>query len=298
MHNVQHLESRGLTPYGESNNNQREIPLECSYIIGPAMNENNIKRDKLYPNRYWLSYPPEWRTSSIKERIIGFRLCDIIRAKRALKFTINIYDKNTKVLKTSTNFEFFLNYNDNTNAILNEINKKLNDVFDMSCSASFSFEDYYPNSIVGKGKHWCAYSTPVNEINDNSIYDKYKQMIRIKLNNTNELFNFTNMNTDTKNVLNAQDYNETDSNLQYGIIEFLNVWDRDPCILKSNVVGGIMDNYVGCIAFEFKEIKHYKIYNDDDKFYVELFYPHLHTVTSTLPFDDLDVLILELTFSQ
>ena len=49
-------------------------------------------RDKEKFNRFIFEWPPEWRTSSVKERVIGFRSLWISKEYRHLKFNINIDD--------------------------------------------------------------------------------------------------------------------------------------------------------------------------------------------------------------
>ena len=54
------------------------VPIEQFYFYGVnntlnILDTEYIVRDKNIPNRYWLKFPPAWRTSEQKERIIGIR---------------------------------------------------------------------------------------------------------------------------------------------------------------------------------------------------------------------------------
>ena len=49
-------------------------------------------RDKDKPNRYWFKFPENWTTSTVNERIIGFRSLWIPLAQRILTYNLNPFN--------------------------------------------------------------------------------------------------------------------------------------------------------------------------------------------------------------
>ena len=90
---------------------------EYVYIIDEDNEKKHEKgsvlcyRDKEKFNRFIFEWPPEWRTSSVRERVIGFRSLWISKEYRHLKFMINI------------------DYEDDSSSI--EVNSWLNDEHDL-----------------------------------------------------------------------------------------------------------------------------------------------------------------------
>jgi hypothetical protein len=58
------------------------VPTELSYTFDQGSHRSTVWRDNDKHNRYWFKFPDELRTSTVKERIIGFRSLWIARSKR------------------------------------------------------------------------------------------------------------------------------------------------------------------------------------------------------------------------
>ena len=88
------------------------VPIERFYMYGvdnikPNTNDTEcIVRDKNIPNRYWLKFPPAWRTSEQKERIIGIRsLWTNETYRRLITFNIKYNsDENDRKYECELNF--------------------------------------------------------------------------------------------------------------------------------------------------------------------------------------------------
>jgi hypothetical protein len=254
----------------------------------------NVSRDPVLRNRYWFNYPPEWRTANVKNKVIGFRSFWIARAKRHVSFTININKP-----ADPTIYQHFIScwfdYDDGLLKLWTELQSDLQDDKDY-ITVDWTELHRHKTDNVYEGKNYAAYDSE-NDINDSDTDNKDLSFgIRIRLWKAplGTEFSITDMNDDAKAFFNALDYNNIQTT-NYNTIDFYDIWDRRSCLLKSNLVSSTMNNYLGYSMTRYNPLRYYKITNNDEKFYIDLYNGHNHKVITSLSDDDRDHINLEIT---
>jgi hypothetical protein len=283
--------------------------IEYSYLY--QVNESNfgITRDKDVPNRYWCEYPPEWRTANCKERIVGFRSLFVARSVRTVMFALNFYDFSDKLVKSFPEIFIDLYYDDDCQTFIDKLKLQLGDYskcIDVKILPLIRIPPPTWNKIYA-GQNFDAYFQPPDQVSDALetpyigigfaffITDEYASEMK---------FIMTDINDKGKSFFNARDY-EPDHDptgkpipytTPYNWLLFYNIWDRHSCMIKSNLVNGTMNNYLGYTGVRYSPLKFYRITNSDEKFYVDLYCGHNHKFISVLPDDDLESITMELVF--
>lgn len=258
------------------------IPQEYSFFI------EDSERDDKYPNRFKFKYPENWRTSMNREPMIGIRAIFIPKAYRHVEFDFiiekylkdesgNIPDKPTEDLTFHT--ESFISYEYDLRHLRMKIfesygekikEKKLEDKFKLN-NLYFCYE--YRKHL---NENRFSYCQVFNIINKDNKY-VYK-------------FGIYNMNDDAKAIFN---YDKTELTTGESPIVFYDVWDRHDNMITSSLTSLNSRQYLGFTDETFKPIKYFKLNNNTNEFWIELWNSRNRDIMSVLPYDNKDGLIIE-----
>jgi hypothetical protein len=226
-------------------------------------------------------------------KVIGFRSLWIARAKRHVSFTFNI-NIPSEANPHSHQVSVWFDYDDGLLKLYDKLNIDLKEDNNI-ISVDWTELRRHKNDNIYEGKNYAAY----NEEKDLSI-DITKDIhfgIRFSLWKEGAplgtTFTITDMNDDAKAFFNALDYNNNQPT-PYNILEFYDIWDRRSCLLKSNLVNSTMNNYLGYSMVRYNPLRYYKITNNDEKFYIDLYNGHNHDVITSLSEDDRDHISIEI----
>jgi hypothetical protein len=262
-----------------------------------------VRRDKNKPNRYWFEFPAEWRTSNYEERIIGFRSLFIAGSARHILFKLIIDSNSTS---TSYKINLILNYNDTLNTLADKIKAQLGEQKDLINIYSMSMADEKEENVIYQGKNYVAYNSKSDTETQgadstttlSSVLLEGQLMatgIRFVTFYTDTKIRITGLDDYAKALFNAKDYESNGAQTEsYNGIVFYNLWDRHSCCLKSSLVSGITDNYLGYTNVRYNPLRYFKITSNDTKFYIDLYNGRLTHFYSILPYDDIDTITLEL----
>lgn len=244
-------------------------------------------RDKDMFNRFWFEFPPEWRTSSQKERVIGLRTFWVSKTYRHLQFDLSVrYYKDDGQGSCAEN-EFtvpinsWLDYTKDLREIWIDLRSALN------------------RYIEKHREEWEREGKPVPSIDMFGMnYEYYKdedlnQRILCNIlytNDNNVTVMVSNLNHDARAVLNCEDPPEEYARL----IRFKNVWDRHSILLKSSICNNNTSNYLGYSHKNYYPIKYFKINCSEPRFYIDLYHGHKHDIPINLPVDERESIILEI----
>jgi hypothetical protein len=107
---------------------------------------------------------------------------------------------------------------------------------------------------------------------------------------------------DAKSVLHAEDFEFDEDfalpNHDINCVDFYDVWDLRPCMIKSNLASGVQHNYLGHTNVRYDPLKYYRINNNDNSFTFELMFGNSTKIPVLLPFDDVDPITLEYVILQ
>lgn len=258
------------------------IPQEYSFFIEDA------ERDAKYPNRYKFKFPDNWRTSSNREPMIGIRAIFIPKAYRHVEFDFIIEkylkDESGNIGTDPTeeltfHIESFIPYEHDLRELRKDIfdcyknkieEKKLEDKFKLN-NLYFCYEyRKYPRT------NRYSYCQVFNIINKDDKY-VYK-------------FGMYNMNDDAKAIFN---YYKTEVSTGESPLVFYDVWDRHDNMITSSLTSLNSRQYLGFTDDSFKPIKYFKLNNNTNEFWIELWNSRNREIMSVLPYDDKDGLIIE-----
>jgi hypothetical protein len=303
------------------------IPIEYCFTFSDERNDI-ISRDPIITNRYWIKYPEEWLTTTMKERIIGFRSLFIKKNIRLFKFYLQLtkphdaeWPSGTKVI--GDRVLFFTDTQLDTDETLTPIDKLI------QTGLANYFGDNNKHAILIKcgkmkrrlsdniqeGDNWSLYDSDedansfTNEIlgpNSTVQYGEDTFGFRFEINRlTNEdgrriyfpegtkmkiLFKAN----DTKSLFNAYDYPDVmDSISGAEIIEFYDIYDRRSCMITSNIVD-ISNRYLGYTNLRYSPLKYYKINNSDTQFYIEFWNGRDDKLKSVFPYDNKEYMNIEM----
>jgi hypothetical protein len=198
-----------------------------------------------------------------------------------------------------------MTYDDDFRKFRDELKKQL-DIYADMFSIYWIILNKFKTNIVYKGKNWETYSKSINDnlLSDDGS-DDYSFSVIIVSKIDNLQFILTEPFGDFMNVFDALDYEidpETGAQkLQtnpYSSIVFHNLWNRHTCLLKSSLVNGTMNNYLGYSNVRYSPLRYYRITNDDSKFYIDLFNGHEHPYPSILSPDNRDCITVEMVMIQ
>ena len=244
------------------------VPIEQFYMFGVDNTESNtqnteyIVRDEDIPNRYWLKFPPTWRTAEQKERVIGSRSLWMNQVyQRSIVFNIHYESKNEQ----DKWFVCYVRYDDDLietlNKTIDEIDSRINFHYGKSADNHFM--------IVMQ----CKYKPTFN-------------------------FQLTDMNDDAINIFNHYDaggipYPETNMSNEHF---FFDVWDRKHVMFTSSIATNTSKNEVGFSEVRYMPIKYFKINSNQSEFWIDLWIGRALCAPAVLPRDGHDGFNLEVVF--
>jgi hypothetical protein len=272
----------------DTNTIARMIEYSYTYDNSTSISQN-VQRDPDIHNRFWFWYPPEWRTANVKNKVIGFRSFWIAQAKRHLVFTVNITKPPLGEIQ-SHKISVWMGYDEDILKLYDKLKEYLEGDSGTVSVDWISLEKRRFDNIY-EGKNWAAYDSNVKGEQEICV----EQCFGIKFFVTDKAslgttFTITDMNQDSKYFFNVEDDYPSTQAISYNTLEFYDIWDRRSCLLKSSLVNG----YLGYSKVRYNPLKYYKITNNDEKFYIDLYNGHNHDLISVLPHDNLDHLSLEI----
>ena len=263
---------------------------EFVYILDQTENDDSIQtcyRDKNIFNRYWFEFPPEWRTSSQKERIIGLRTFWVSKTYRHLIFNLHVHYSKDDGQGSCVVNEFMLP--------IHSWIDYYKDLRELWIDTKRQLVDY----IELHREEWLNEGKPVPTIGmfqmDYEYYEDDEYNGRILCNilyskDDNLTVKISDLNDDAKAILNC----EKPSDDYAKLIRFKNVWDRHSILLKSSICINNTSNYLGYSHKNYYPIKYFKINCSEPRFYIDLFHGHRHEIPINLPVDERESIILEI----
>jgi hypothetical protein len=157
------------------------------------------------------------------------------------------------------------------------------------------------SGVSNSGKYWRSYNG--NNLKNGLANDSFSLSFRKSIHApTNMTFMISNLNMDAKAMFHTEDfvsdpdYYQPDHNVTR--IDFYDVWDYHPCMIKTDLANGVQHNYLGYSHVRYDPVKYYRINNSDNMFSIELFNGHYSNIPSILPFDDKETITIEYTILQ
>jgi hypothetical protein len=243
-------------------------------------------KDKDKPNRYWFKFPENWTTSTVNERIIGFRSLWIPLAQRILTYNLECILTKTEgeeciTYCTDIPFLIYLNVNHHFEDIIKDMLKQIQEHIDKNIEEWKSKElpclalDMLNIRYETKNRLKCF----IISSNEDKVEDKGFSLI----------FKLYNLNDDAKAIFNTNDMDGYDE-----IIECEGIWTRHRCLLRSSISINNSKNYLGYSQNNYNPIKYYKIQCSDPRFYIDLLDAHDEEAIVTLPNDCKEGMCLEI----
>ena len=258
--------------------NSINVPLEQFYTYGTNLNEYTYKesdkegtyrnaefitRDPIIKNRYWLKFPPSWRTAEQKERIVGVRSIWLSEAVRTLRFNIILEGKDPIL------FEYIL------------------------------YCERMPFSFILTNAFQHALGSDILRVKTEIINNTYCIKLYTK---DGSNFQLTEMNDDTVAVFNSYITDEEgvlrpvkETELRKEWI-FYDVWDREYFMAISSIATNSNKNQIGFAGVRYMPIKYFKINSNQTHFWVDLLTSHYMLCPVNLPRDGKDGFTLEMIF--
>jgi hypothetical protein len=167
-------------------------------------------------------------------------------------------------------------------------------------STDVTFKD--ETMIHKEGKHWSYYNVNNTKSGKNNTYGICIHPSINKASKSNLSFIVEPLSDDAKSVLNCWDYvideNFYDPTHAINWFQFYDVWDRRSCAIKSSIVSGSQNNYLGHTNIRYDPLKYYRINNNDREFSIDLLPYNNNHQSVFLPADDLETLTMEFVILQ
>ena len=247
---------------------------EYVYIIDEDNEKKHEKgsvlcyRDKEKFNRFIFEWPPEWRTSSVRERVIGFRSLWISKEYRHLKFMINI------------------DYEEDSSSI--EVNSWLNDEHDLR-KLWYDIRNCIQKFIDIQTKAGFKIPFTVDDFSMDFDYKNGTFNNYLKFYDADAKLDIYPVNDDARAVLNISGHVPSDDS---NIVRFENIWNGKACCLKSSFSISNGNSYLGYSNKSYEPIKYYRINCSEPYFYIDLFHSNNSNVPVNLPRDNKDGIVL------
>ena len=245
------------------------VPIEQFYMFGVDNTESNtqnteyIVRDEDIPNRYWLKFPPTWRTAEQKERVIGIRSLWLSQFyQRSIVFNIH-YD--SKSGKEDRWFVCNVRYDE---ALIEKLNETIDKI---DPQIMFYFAKTVDNHFV----------LAMESIPEHAFE-----------------FQLTDMSPDAVFVLNNYDAGgtpRTETDMSDGHY-FIDVWDRRHVMFTSSIATNTSRNEVGFSEVRYMPVKYFKVNSNETRFWIDLWIGRVTHIPAVLPRDDKDGFNLEVIF--
>ena len=242
-------------------------------------------KDKDKPNRYWFKFPENWTTSTVNERIIGFRSLWIPLAQRILTYNLACDLSKTEGEVCITNLIdipiiTYLNVYHYFENIIKDLLRQIREYIDKNT------------------EEWKSKNLPCLTLDMLNIRHETKNGFKCFIISSNEAslklsFKLHNLNDDAKAIFNTNDMDGYKD-----IIECEGIWTRHRCLLRSSISINNSKNYLGYTQNNYNPIKYYKIKCNDTRFYIDLFDAHDEEAMVTLPNDYKDGMCLEIVLPE
>lgn len=258
------------------------LPREYSFFI------EDSKRDEKFPNRFKFKYPDSWRTSENREPIIGIRSIFVPKAYRHIEFDFIIekYLKDesggipdTPITDIRFHVESFLSYEKD----LRELRRDIISTYYRTIIDEKKMDDFKLNNL-----YFCYEYRKYPETNRIS----YCQVFNIINKDDKYIYKFGiyNMNDDARAVFN---YDKTEITTGESELVFYDVWDRHDNMITSSLSSLNSRQYLGFSDDVYRPVKYFKLHNNVNEFWIELWNSRNRDIMSILPYDNKDGLIIE-----
>ena len=283
---------------------QRQLPQETVFMS----NSSNSFVDPLHRERIYFTFPKNWSTNVTKHAIIGIRSIYVTRAFRRCLLTLrqklkyrdmsgDEIDVETHDVKVSKFFK------DDTllQEFIAKIAYKLGEVKWSDTNAPHindteTLECYY-DFIEETDTHRSRFviHSPYNDIPENDRKTNVSVGSGLVEERTYYIeFEVVDINEDCSIILNYSKP-ETRPKLSEPIITY-DIWDRDSCIVYSNLAYMSDHNFLGHTRrYEMNNLKYYEINNCNQTFWVDLYTSVDHKCPVYLSSDRKDELYIEAT---
>ena len=305
--------------------NERQLPLETVFMS----NSDNSWCDSLHPNRIHFRFPDSWSNDISKDAIIGIRDLYITKAFRKVKLNIEwrlLYWRSYVIQKTGGGTESG-NHKEPIEVVSGDISiekyiddeTKLKDLMtemttkfiDEIKPDVFKIENYFTDDQIASIQK-TRFLQSVFEFNSNDTYFKIESPFNDldeSIRTTNNEFTVSNgVGTETKKyflqfrIASASDdaINVLHLNsvvgagfTQYQIVTN-KIWDRNSCILYSNLAYMSEQNFLGHTRREsLNKLKYFTITSSNKTFWVDMCATCSHNTPVILPADKKDELYIE-----
>ena len=262
--------------------NRQKYEQEFVYILDPD-NEEELKdpdkrmfktcwRDPVMNNRYWFEFPPEWRTSSQRERIIGLRTFWVSKTFRRVCFDLDIryFEDNgaeTRENEFTVPIKCWLDYEKDLREIWYDLRSQVK-AYIAEHKEQWEREDKPVPSVSMIQMDYLYIEKDNRVLLGNHLFANpgYEEDIFLRIRNLSD---------DAKAVLNCEEP-ETDDYHSDIIFEYL--WDRHSILLKSSICNNNTSNYLGYSHKNYNPIKYFKISCSEPRFYIDLYHGHKHDI--------------------
>ena len=263
-------------------------PQEIVYIVDGKYDPEKAQmcyRDKDIKNRYWFEFPAEWRTSTRKTRVVGFRGLHIENSTRNLDFRIQA------TLTHKEDGEKF----DYTIGIVefNYPRQSLEDITEV-------FKEVWRLTLNYYIPHWEAEGKPVFNEDSFRMYFLNKELNAVVLIGTSPSHDY---NIDFTIEATGEDFNKvfhefekltSDDVLSDKKYILYPGWDRGYVMLASSLSNNISKNYLGHDDKDYQPVKYYEVQCEETRFYIDFFHANNQNIPAILPDDFKDKIILEM----
>ena len=239
------------------------VPIEQFYVYGVNNTQADthdteyIIRDKNIPNRYWLKFPPTWRTSEQKERVIGIRS---LWMNRAYQRFIGIWI-DYKSGEETNSIGFNLRYDED---LVDRLNEEMSKV-DSRIHFVVSTHDKQFDVIV------------------------YSYSIEFQL----TLYNYETVNVFNSFDEKGEPVSQTPMSNSY---RFTNVWNRHFVMFTSSIASNNSKNEIGFSEVRYNPVKYFKVNSNESEFWVDLWMGSSILIPVVLPRDEKDGFNMEVIF--
>ena len=258
---------------------------EYVYIIDDKTNEKHKEgsvlcyRDKDRCNRLIFEYPSEWRTSSIRERVIGFRSLFISKEYRHLEFDLDIKE----IVNDPASQECV--EKEHTGIRIKSWISEEHDLRKLWYDIRKCIEKYMKKNSIDFDIDNLQMDFDYKNNTFNNVLKSFDKNITLRVHNLND---------DAKNVLNC-----FEDSMEYSQeIRFQNIWNRKDCCLKASFSISNANNYLAYSNKSYFPIKYYKINCSEPYFYIDLFHSYNHEIPVNLPADNRDNIVLGIVIQE
>lgn len=297
------------------------IPFEQTFFSQDAIHEPNS-------NRYIFSYPEEWVTSNIGERIIGVRGIYDVKIRRKLEFKLGLLkwkkDQNGNLIEGTQNTitidvicwqsieddfrNVYLDISKLLNVAIENNNKQLDDE-EISHSDDKDYIKKVRFNLCDRTSYYTDFQMDGNPtINPKTHIYTFTEIMFCPNYNINEECRFAiyDLNDNARAVFNVKDPldpNDKNTNEEVSfdspVIKkyWYDVWDRHSCKIYASFCES-HNKYLGNSKVLFEPLKYYKLKSTDKTFWVDLYNSREHKTQTVLPNDNREGFYIDMVFMR